>query len=139
MKISKVTIICSWLATVTFMSGFLVFIIKPWSLVEQSPGSPGQLGPLAAGLVHDNGIHTDKERRKQERRKRRKEKRKLESPEEKEERLLKRRARMLKEQEEYRQWRRDVIAGVVEEEDPVEAALEELWTELFDETLDLKR
>ena len=57
--------------------------------------------------------------------------RKLETAEEKEARRLKRRARMLQEQEEYRQWRRDVVTGVVEEEDLVESALEELWSELF--------
>ena len=45
---------------------------------------------------------------------------------------------MLQEQEEYRKWRRDVIAGVVEEEDPVEAALQELWSELFDENIEFK-
>ena len=44
---------------------------------------------------------------------------------------------MLKDQEEYRKWRRDVIAGVEPEKDPIDIAIEELWSELFDEELDL--
>ena len=34
MPLTRVTMICAWLATLTFMSGFLVFIVQPWSSAE---------------------------------------------------------------------------------------------------------
>ena len=129
MKVTRVTIICAWLATITFMSGFLVFIIKPWNMIKETGvDQVSSRGPSAEGLVGgDNSRISRRKQRKIEKRRLRK----LETAEEKEARRLKRRARMLQEQEEYRQWRRDVVAGVVEEEDLVESALEELWSELF--------
>ena len=66
--------------------------------------------------------------------KRRKKKRqkKGETKEDKEARLVRRRRRMLAEQEEYRQWRKDVLAGnISEEEDTFQAVLDELLNELF--------
>ena len=130
MKLTKVTIICSWLATLTFMSGFLVFIVKPWSWVQTSLDSNN--APLAENLI--DSAHADTWEAELRRKRRKKKQKKFEN---KEERLLKRRARMLKDQEEYRQWRRDVIAGVEPEKDPVDIAIEELWNELFDEELNL--
>ena len=130
MKLTKVTIICSWLATLTFMSGFLVFIVKPWSWVQKSLDSSN--APLAENLIDNvNTDNWDVEMRRKRR------KNKLKKFENKEERKLKRRARMLKDQEEYRQWRRDVIAGVEPEKDPIDTAIEKLWSELFDEELDV--
>ena len=49
----------------------------------------------------------------------------------KEERLLRRRSRMLKEQQEFRQWRRDVLAGKVKEQDVFDEAIDEVFEELF--------
>ena len=101
------------------MAGFLVFIVKLWSW-SWSQSSSGHMShghnisysPLAQGLVHNNKI-----------------KKKTQT---KEQKLLKRKARMLKEQEEYRQWRKDVMEGKVDTEaDIIDQAIDELWDELF--------
>ena len=38
---------------------------------------------------------------------------------------------MLKEQQEFRQWRRDVLAGKVKEQDVFDEAIDEVFEELF--------
>ena len=150
MRVSVTVIACSWLATLTFMAGFLVFIAKPWSGLESANTQPGQ-APVAQGLSGlaggaggaawanrggglDYSEDTDGQgtRRSANKRRRKKKQKKGEKKEDKEARMVKRRKRMLAEQEEYRQWRKDVLAGKIsEEEDTFQAVLDELLNELF--------
>ena len=132
MRISVSMIACSWLATITFMAGFLVFIAKPWR------GAGSTLAPVAEGLSGERmedgaqgGLLVQALRPGSPGRRRNKEK-KREKKVDKEKRLKRRRRRMLAEQREYRQWREDVRAGkILEEEDTFEAVLDELLNELF--------
>ena len=145
MKVSVSVLACSWLATITFMAGFLVFIARPWSGWEDTSPLPGQ-APVAQGLSGEAGEaggaawanrdyrEEDSQAARRPGNKRRKKKRpkKGEKKEEKEARLVRRRKRMLAEQEEFRQWRKDVMAGKIsEEEDTFQAVLDELLNELF--------
>ena len=147
MKVSVSVLACSWMATLAFMAGFLVFIARPWSGWENTSSLPGQ-APVAQGLSGEageaawanrggGGVEVREEDSRATRRlgnKRRKKKRpkKGEKKEEKEARLVRRRKRMLAEQEEFRQWRKDVMAGKIsEEEDTFQAVLDELLNELF--------
>ena len=57
--------------------------------------------------------------------------RKMRKFQSKEEKLLRRRSRMLKEQQEFRQWRRDVLAGKVKEQNVFDEAIDEVFDELF--------
>ena len=145
MKVSVSAISCSWVATITFMAGFLVFIARPWSGVSDS-GGPQLAGPVAEGLSGVrpgvrpgdgplrralaspplSGRRKDKLRKKEKKGKKEKEG-------DKEKRMKRRRKKMLAEQREYRQWRRDVMEGRLpeEEEDTFEAVLDELLNELF--------
>ena len=125
-------IACSWLATITFMAGFLVFIAKPWR------GAATTFAPVAEGLSGERledeaqgGLLVQALRPGSPGIRRTKEK-KREKKVDKEKRLKRRRRRMLAEQREYRQWREDVRAGkILEEEDTFEAVLDELLNELF--------
>ena len=153
MKVSVSVLACSWLATLTFMAGFLVFIARPWSGWEATSTSPlpGQ-APVAQGLsglageaggaawANRGGVEDSDEDRqgtrkpgnKRRKKKKKKKQKKGEKKELKEARLVRRRKRMLAEQEEYRQWRKDVLAGKIsEEEDTFQAVLDELLNELF--------
>ena len=50
---SRVSVICSWVATLTFMAGFMVFIIQPWTWSQSTLGRKGTAqmqAPLAQGL-----------------------------------------------------------------------------------------
>ena len=148
MKVSRSVLASSWLATLTFMAGFMVFIARPWSPGEntspdlvQKPeaqglsGLAGEAGGAAwanrgAGLGYSEedmgGTPKGSKRRKKKRQK------KGDKKEDKEARKVRRRKRMLAEQEEYRQWRKDVLAGKIsEEEDTFQAVLDELLNELF--------
>ena len=120
---SRVSVICSWLATLAFMAGFMVFIIQPWTWA----GPPQSLSqaPVAQGL---QSTHAQITPERAERRRRRR-KRKL-TPAQREER---RRERLVRDQAEYRQWRRSVEGGG--EEDTVETVVRSLWEELFSEPL----
>ena len=119
---SRVSVICSWLATLAFMAGFMVFIIQPWTWA----GPPQSLSqdPVAQGLQSTHAQITP-ERAERRRRRRR---RKL-TPAQREER---RRERLVRDQAEYRQWRRSVQAGG---EEDVETIVRSLWEELFSEPL----
>ena len=149
MKVSRSILAFSWLATLTFMAGFLVFIARPWRGGEETSPDPAQ-APTAQGLSslaggaggaawanRGGGVDFSQGEREGAKRpgsKRRKKKRqkKGETKEDKEARLVRRRRRMLAEQEEYRQWRKDVLAGnISEEEDTFQAVLDELLNELF--------
>ena len=126
---SRVSVICSWLATLAFMAGFMVFIVQPWTWA----GPPQSLSqaPVAQGLQSAHAQITP------ERTERRRRRRKL-TPAQREER---RRARLVRDQAEYRQWRRSVEAGGRlggEEEDTVDSAVRSLWEELFSEPLDIR-
>ena len=126
---SRVSVICSWLATLAFMAGFMVFIVQPWTWA----GPPQSLSqaPVAQGLQSTHAQITP------ERAERRRRRRKL-TPAQREER---RRARLVRDQAEYRQWRRSVEAGGRlggEEEDTVDSAVRSLWEELFSEPLDIR-
>ena len=116
---SRVSVICSWLATLAFMAGFMVFIIQPWTWA----GPPQSLSqaPVAQGL---QSTHAQITPERAERRRRRR--RKL-TPAQREER---RRERLVRDQAEYRQWRRSVQARG-EEEDTVDSAISSLWEKRF--------
>ena len=122
---SRVSVICSWLATLAFMAGFMVFIIQPWTWAGP-PQSQSQ-SPVAQGL---QSTHAQITPERAERRRRRR--RKL-TPAQREER---RRERLVRDQAEYRQWRRSVEGG--EEDEDVDSAVSSLWEELFSEPLDVR-
>ena len=151
MKVSVSVIACSWLATLTFMSGFLIFIARPWSAGENTSPVPAQ-APVAQGLSdlageaggaawHNRGggggldygeEDSEGTRRSGNKRRKKKRQKKGDKKEDKEARMVRRRKRMLAEQEEYRQWRKDVLAGKIsEEEDTFQTVLDELLNELF--------
>ena len=126
---SRVSVICSWLATLAFMAGFMVFIVQPWTWA----GPPQSLSqaPVAQGLQSAHAQITP------ERTERRRRRRKL-TPAQREERG---RVRLVRDQAEYRQWRRSVEAGGRlggGEEGTVDSAVRSLWEELFSEPLDIR-
>ena len=127
---SRVSVICSWLATLAFMAGFMVFIVQPWTWT----GPPQSLSqaPVAQGLQSTHAQITP-ERPERRRRRRR---RKL-TPAQREERG---RVRLVRDQAEYRQWRRSVEAGgrLGGEEEAVDSAVRSLWEELFSEPLEIR-
>ena len=149
MKVSRSVLASSWLATLTFMAGFMVFIARPWSPGEntspdlvQKPEAQGLSGLAgeAGGAVWANrgggldysGEESEGRRKSGNKRRKKKRQKKGDKKEDKEARMVRRRKRMLAEQEEYRQWRKDVLAGKIsEEEDTFQAVLDELLNELF--------
>ena len=127
---SRVSVICSWLATLAFMAGFMVFIAQPWTWA----GPPQSLSqaPVAQGL-QDAHAQIREERRRDKRRRRG---RLTEG--EREARAERRRARLARDQAEYSQWRRDVEAGITDQETILDTAIESLWEELFHQPLDIQ-
>ena len=123
---SRVSVICSWLATLAFMAGFMVFIVQPWTWAE--PSQSLSQAPVAQGL---QSAHAQITPERAERRRR-----KL-TPAQREERG---RVRLVRDQAEYRQWRRSVEAGerLGGEEEIVDSAIRSLWEELFSEPLDIR-
>ena len=132
----------SWLATLTFMAGFLVFIARPWSGGENQNTSPGPgMAPVAQGLSglageaggaawanRGAGLDYSEEdmggtRKPGNKRRKKKRQKKGDKKEDKEARKVRRRKRMLAEQEEYRQWRKDVLAGKISEEEVLDCCL----------------
>ena len=126
---SRVSVICSWVATLAFMAGFMVFIVQPWSWARASPERRVQAlrQPLAQGL-QDQQISLTK----------RKEKRKRLTPAQREAKTQRRLARLARDQAEYRQWRRDLEAGDTDQERLLDTAIESLWEELFHQPLDIQ-
>ena len=126
---TRLAVVCTWLATVAFMAGFLVFIVRPWTWHrDQELDNPRPTHPRAQGLQHGAGGGEVTGRRGRRRRPL--------TPEARLQRRERRRRRLLRDQAEYRQWRREVRGGEAEQRDLVEEAVEELWHELFDESLD---
>ena len=123
---SRVSVICSWLATLAFMAGFMVFIVQPWTWA----GPPGRLSqaPVAQGLQDAHAQIRDERRRDKRRRRGRL------TEGEREARAERRRARLRRDQAEYRQWRRSVQA----QGEDVDTALTSLWDGLFTELLDIR-
>ena len=127
----------------------MVFIARPWSTGEntspdlvQKPVAQGLSGLAgeAGGAVWANrgggfdysGEDSEGTRKPGNKRRKKKRQKKGNKKEDKEARMVRRRKRMLAEQEEYRQWRKDVLAGKIsEEKDTFQAVLDELLNELF--------
>ena len=121
---SRVSVICSWVATLTFMAGFMVFIIQPWTWTRASPERRVQTlrqpQPVAQGLQR-----TEKRKRRL-------------TPAQREAKTQRRLARLARDQAEYSQWRRDVEAGITDQETILDTAIESLWEELFHQPLDIQ-
>ena len=121
---TRLAVACTWLATLAFMAGFLVFILRPWTWDrDQELDSPRPTHPRAQGLQHEVTGRRGRRRRPL-------------TPEARLERRERRRRRLVRDQAEYRQWRREVRGGEAGQRDLVEEAVEELWHDLFDESLD---
>ena len=127
---SRVSVICSWVATLAFMAGFMVFIVQPWSWAWASPERRVQAlrQPLAQGL-QDPQISLTKRKEKRKRRL---------TPAQREAKNQQRLARLARDQAEYRQWRRDLEAGDTDQERLLDTAIESLWEELFHQPLDIQ-
>ena len=127
---SRVSVICSWVATLAFMAGFMVFIVQPWTWARVSPERRVQAlrQPLAQGL-QDQQISLTKRKEKRKRRL---------TPAQREAKTQRRLARLARDQAEYRQWRRDVEAGDTDQERLLDTAIESLWEELFSQPLDIQ-
>ena len=127
---SRVSVICSWVATLAFMAGFMVFIVQPWTWARVSPERRVQAlrQPLAQGLQDPQ---TSLTKRKEKR------KRRL-TPAQREAKTQRRLTRLARDQAEYRQWRRDVEAGITDQETILDTAIESLWEELFHQPLDIQ-
>ena len=127
---SRVSVICSWVATLAFMAGFMVFIVQPWTWARASPERRVQAlrQPLAQGL-QDQQISLTKRKEKRKRRL---------TPAQREAKTQRRLARLARDQAEYRQWRRDVEAGDTDQERLLDTAIESLWEELFHQPLDIQ-
>lgn len=127
---SRVSVICSWVATLAFMAGFMVFIVQPWSWARASPERRVQAlrQPLAQGL-QDQQISLTKRKEKRKRRL---------TPAQREAKTQRRLARLARDQAEYRQWRRDLEAGDTDQERLLDTAIESLWEELFHQPLDIQ-
>ena len=127
---SRVSVICSWVATLAFMAGFMVFIVQPWSWARASPERRVQSlrQPLAQGL-QDQQISLTKRKEKRKRRL---------TPAQREAKTQRRLARLARDQAEYRQWRRDLEAGDTDQERLLDTAIESLWEELFHQPLDIQ-
>ena len=127
---SRVSVICSWVATLAFMAGFMVFIVQPWTWARVSPERRVQAlrQPLAQGL-QDPQISLKKRKEKRKRRL---------TPAQREAKTQRRLARLARDQAEYRQWRRDVEAGDTDQERLLDTAIESLWEELFSQPLDIQ-
>ena len=127
---SRVSVICSWVATLAFMAGFMVFIVQPWSWAWASPERRVQAlrQPLAQGL-QDPQISLTKRKEKRKRRL---------TPAQREAKTQRRLARLARDQAEYRQWRRDLEAGDTDQERLLDTAIESLWEELFHQPLDIQ-
>ena len=127
---SRVSVICSWVATLAFMAGFMVFIVQPWTWARVSPERRVQAlrQPLAQGL-QDPQISLTKRKEKRKRRL---------TPAQREAKTQRRLARLARDQAEYRQWRRDVEAGDTDQERLLDTAIESLWEELFSQPLDIQ-
>ena len=127
---SRVSVICSWVATLAFMAGFMVFIVQPWSWARASPERRVQFlrQPLAQGL-QDPQISLTKRKEKRKRRL---------TPAQREAKTQRRLARLARDQAEYRQWRRDLEAGDTDKERLLDTAIERLWEELFHQPLDIQ-
>ena len=127
---SRVSVICSWVATLAFMAGFMVFIVQPWTWARVSPERRVQAlrQPLAQGL-QDPQISLTKRKEKRKRRL---------TPAQREAKTQRRLARLARDQAEYRQWRRDVEAGDTDQERLLDTAIESLWEELFSQSPDIQ-
>ena len=127
---SRVSVICSWVATLAFMAGFMVFIVQPWTWARASPERRVQAlrQPLAQGL-QDPEISLTKRKEKRKRRL---------TPAQREAKTQRRLARLARDQAEYRQWRRDLEAGDTDQERLLDTAIESLWEELFHQPLDIQ-
>ena len=128
---SRVSVICSWVATLAFMAGFMVFIVQPWSWARASPERRVQAlrQPLAQGL-QDPQISLTKRKEKRKRRRL--------TPAQREAKTQRRLARLARDQAEYRQWRRDLEAGDTHQDSLEDSAIESLWEELFHQPLDIQ-
>ena len=120
---SRVSVICSWVATLAFMAGFMVFIAQPWTWAGPPQGL--SQAPVAQGLQDAHAQITEERRR---------DKRRRLTEGGREARAERRRARLARDQAEYRQWRRSVQA----QGEDVDTALTSLWDQLFTEPLDIR-